>query len=261
MENLYGMKELYDIVLKATYPIEINNRKIEEGEIILAFDSIQIAGLNEIKDRVSARGGFDNRALVSWETTQELPLNFSQGIFSMEHLALISNSKFIQLEPDNILILITKREEQESSEEGKIILQQVPVGKTFVYNKETGDKLDYELSGKEITIKQPYLDTYITYTYQYNNGGQKISIGNRLVKGYLKLEAKTRLKEDINGRTTTGIFEIPKLKLMSDLSIMLGRQTDPATVSFKASGIPVGNRGKSYVCNLYSLNDDIDSDM
>lgn len=49
MENLMGMKELYDVVLKATYPIEMGKRIIEEGEIILAFDNIQIAGLNEVK--------------------------------------------------------------------------------------------------------------------------------------------------------------------------------------------------------------------
>ena len=31
MENLMGMKELYDVVLKATYPIEVGKRIIEEG--------------------------------------------------------------------------------------------------------------------------------------------------------------------------------------------------------------------------------------
>ena len=48
---------------------------------------------------------------------------------------------------------------------------------------------------------------------------------------------------------------------MSDLSIRLGRNVDPATVTFKAVGVPTGGRGTSYVCNLYSLNDDIDSDI
>jgi len=41
------------------------------------FDKIQIAGLNEVKDYVAARGGFDNRAHVFWETTRELNLTFS----------------------------------------------------------------------------------------------------------------------------------------------------------------------------------------
>ena len=261
MENLMGLKELYDVVLKATYPIEIGNKVIEEGEVILAFDNIQIAGLSEIKKYVSAQGGFDNRELVTWETTKELPLSFSQGVFSKRQLALLSNSKLIELEPNNSTILITNREYCESDENGKIILKQVPVGKTFVYNEETGEKLEYTLSEKEITISEPYVNVYITYDSEYTNGGNIIRIGNRLFRGYLKLQAKTRLKEDTNGRTVTGIFEIPKLKLMSDLSIRLGRTADPAMISFNAAGIPIGGRGASYVCNLYSLNDDIDSDM
>ena len=238
MENLMGMKELYDVVLKATYPIEMGKRVIEEGEVILAFDNIQIAGLNEVKNYVAAQGGFDNRELVTWETTKELPLNFSQGV-----------------------ILITHREHHESDENGKIELKQVPVGKAFVYNEETGEKLDHTLSEQEITISEPFVNVYITYESEYKNGGSVIKMGNRLFRGYLKLQAKTRLKEDTNGRTVTGIFEIPKLKLMSDLSIRLGRNVDPATVTFKAVGVPTGGRGTSYVCNLYSLNDDIDSDI
>ncbi|MBQ6628087.1 MAG: hypothetical protein IJH65_04645 [Methanobrevibacter sp.] len=41
---LMGAKELYDVVLKATYPIELGNRTLEVGEVILAFDNIQISG-------------------------------------------------------------------------------------------------------------------------------------------------------------------------------------------------------------------------
>lgn len=261
MNNLYGLKELYDVVLKSTYPIEVGNRKIEEGEIILSFDKIQIGGLQELKNRVSARGGFDNREWVTWETTKELPLSFTQGVFSLDHLTLLSNSKLIEIQEDTSIIEINAKEEHESDENCKFEINQVPVGKIFVYNKKTGEKLGYELSEREITIGQPYLDVIVHYQWGYNGGGKIVQVGNRLINGYLKLEAKTRLKEDTNGHTVTGIIQIPKLKLMSDLSIRLGRNADPATVAFNAVGVPVGVRGKSYVCNFVTLNDDIDSDM
>lgn len=261
MNELYGIKELESVVLKSTYPIEIGNRKIEEGEIILAFDKIQIGGFQELKDRVSAQGGFDNREWVTWETTKELPLSFTQGVFSLDHLALLSNSRLIIEEEQKNTILITERESLESDENCKIELKQVPVGKIFVYDKMTGEKLGYELSGREITIYEPYHDVQVHYQWGYEGGGRRLRVGQRLINGYLKLEAKTRLKEDTNGHTVTGIIQIPKLKLMSDLSIRLGRNADPATVAFNAVGVPVGVRGKSYVCNFIALNDDIDSDM
>lgn len=258
---LMGAKELYDVVLKATYPIEMGNRTIQTGEVILAFDNILMSGFQEQKDRVTAHGGFDDRDLVFWETTKEIALNFTQGVFSLEHLAIMSNSKLINLEQDNSSVKITQREYLESDENGEIKLKHTPVGEPFLYNKETGEKLEFEIDGDTITISTPYTEVYVTYEYEYVQGGSVIKVGNRLFKGFLSLEGKTRLKEDTNGQVVTGIIKIPKLKLMSDLSIRLGRQVDPAVASFRAVGVPVGRRGNDYVCELYSLNDDIDSDM
>lgn len=79
---LFGTKELYEVALKSTSKMEINGNIIEKGETIALFDKIQIANFNEIKKSVSANGGFDNRAWVTWDSTQELDLYFTQGIFS-----------------------------------------------------------------------------------------------------------------------------------------------------------------------------------
>ena len=38
-----NFKELYEVTLKATYPIEVNGRTIEIGETIALFDRIQLA--------------------------------------------------------------------------------------------------------------------------------------------------------------------------------------------------------------------------
>jgi hypothetical protein len=40
MESNFGLKELYEVSLKATYPIEVKGRKIEIGETIAFFDRI-----------------------------------------------------------------------------------------------------------------------------------------------------------------------------------------------------------------------------
>ena len=69
-ENLGSFKTLEQVHIKATQNIEVNGRTFEEGETIAFFDSIQVSGLNELKKIVAARGGFDNRGLVYWETTK-----------------------------------------------------------------------------------------------------------------------------------------------------------------------------------------------
>ena len=41
--NDFGFKELYDVSLKTTYPIEVGERKLESGETIAVFDKLQLA--------------------------------------------------------------------------------------------------------------------------------------------------------------------------------------------------------------------------
>ena len=70
MENEFSMKELYDVFLKTTYPIEIAGKKFEAGETLCVFGKIQISNFNEIKSRVTAHGGYGDRDHVFWEETK-----------------------------------------------------------------------------------------------------------------------------------------------------------------------------------------------
>jgi len=40
MENEFSLKELYDVFLKTTYPIEIAGKQFAEGEVLCIFDKI-----------------------------------------------------------------------------------------------------------------------------------------------------------------------------------------------------------------------------
>ena len=75
--NEFGLKELYDLTLKATYPIDIAGRRFEIGEVIARFDKIQIANFKEVVSRVSANGGYQNETRVIWEDPKEIQLSFS----------------------------------------------------------------------------------------------------------------------------------------------------------------------------------------
>ena len=73
----FGLKELYEVIIRATYPIEVSGKTLEAGEIIASFDKIQIANIQEIKSSVAARGGWDNRGLVYWDSTREVRISFT----------------------------------------------------------------------------------------------------------------------------------------------------------------------------------------
>ena len=261
MTNELNFKELYEVSLKSTLPIEVSGTKIEAGETIASFDRIQIANFQEIKSVASANGGWDNRAHVFWETTKEVKINFSQGIFSKIQLALMTNAQLINNEGEQI-ITINKREESESDEYGKVVVGRTLREPVFVYDKATGKKInDWTLTADSIVLNEAYKSVIVDYWYDYDNGCQIMTVGRPLTQGYLSLVGKMRVKDDVTGKVRTGIIKIPKLRLMSDLSMRVGSDAIPQVGRLDAVAVPEGGRGQSKVMEIIFLNDDIDANM
>ena len=259
-ENLGSFKSLENVYLKATYDMEANGIKFKEGETIALFDKILVSGLIEFKDYVAARGGFDNRGHVFWERTKEIQLTFSQGVFSNLQFGLLNNAKVTRVE-ENEPLLITNIEEIESDENGNIYTKYEAYDQIFVYDKSTGEKINWWKVGDFLKIDEPYKNLVVSYRYNYLQGASVVKIGQQFLNGFLELEGKTRVKDDTSGLITTGIIKIPKLKLMSGLSIRLGAQANPVVGNFTAAGVPIGTRHDSYVMEFDFLDNDIDSDM
>ena len=261
MENNISFKELYDVSLKTTFPIEAYGRKIEKGEVIAAFDKILLATLEERKNISSANGGYGNAAQIWWEETKELRLTLSQGVFSKEQLSLMTGAKMLY--NDQSHLLISKREIVETNEVGVFFIQEKPIGQIFLYDKKTGQKVEeFEHSNQQFVIQgKPLQEFAIDYQYNYYGNYQTLSVGQNLINGYLCLEGKTRVKDDITGQVTTGIIKIPKLKLLSNLSMRLGKDAVPLVGRLDAVAVPDGERGRKKVMEIIFLDEDIDSDI
>ena len=260
MDIEFGLKELTNLTLKTTYNIEIGGRKFEPGEVVARFDKIQIANLQELTSRVSANGGYGNATWVIWEDPKEIQINFTQGIFSKRQFALLNNSKLTKED----VVLIGDSFGGESDENGRIFLGRKNVSQVFVYDARSNEKIvpiDMDLEKGVITIEQQFLEVEVDFVFEYRNPSSTITIGQKLFSGYLQLEGRTKTKDDITGRTRTAILRIPRVKLVSDLSLRLGRDAAPALGEFNAVGLPSGGRGDKKIMELFFLEDDIDAEM
>lgn len=260
MDNNIGFKELYEVSLKTTYLIEMGDRKIEVGETVAAFDKIQIANFEEKKNFISANGGYDNRARIWWEESKEIRITLAQGVFSKEQMALMTNAKLLVNEGQSI-VPVNCRETVETDANGQATLKHEIQTPIFVYDKKTGEKISFTYSDNTIIVGQNYKDIVVDYYYNYDNNYSVLTFGRALTNGYLSLEGKTRVKDDITGQVTTGIIKIPKLKLMSNLSMRLGQDAIPLVGRLDAIAVPTGERGQKKLMELIFLSDDIDSDM
>ena len=262
MDKEFGLQELYSVQIKSTYPIEVKGKEIAAGEVIAAFDKIQIANFQDIHKEVAAQGGYQNRKLVIWNRTEGVKLVFTQGIFSKTQLALMENARLIKL-GRNQTVHIAQRDELETDSEGKITLTHVPINSwIFVYNKETGEKLTGLSMVDEKTIQTSlvYKDVIVDYEYGYDNGVDVSFIGEDIFEGYVTLEGRTRIKDDITGETHTVIIYIPKLKITSSFNLTLGLNAQPVVGQFTGTALSVGEEKDLRALEIYYLDEDIDED-
>jgi hypothetical protein len=113
-----------------------------------------------------------------------------------------------------------------------------------VYKASSGERIkNINIYDRRIFIGEPFQEYIIDYYYKYDNGYDIIEFGNSLISGYLSLEGKMRVKDDITGQVKTGIIKIPKLKLLSNLSIRLGNDAIPQVGRLDAIAVPTGSRG------------------
>ena len=264
MDKEFGMQELYFVQLKSTYPIEVKGQLIAAGEVVAAFDKIQIANFKDISREVAAQGGYQNRKLVIWDRVEGVDLVFAQGIFSKTQLALMNNARLVSLGQDST-IPIAEREELETNENGIITLTHVPLSSwIFVYNKETGEKLTglHRIDSNKLQTDPPlaYTDVIVDYEYGDNGGADVNLIGEEIFDGYLSLEGRSRFKDDVTGDTHTAIIRIPKLKITSDFNLTLGKNAQPVVPKFTGTALSEGPRKESKAIEIYFLEDDIDED-
>lgn len=257
MEQNFSMKELYSFEIIANSSFNINDRIFEKDEVVASFDKIMISNFQEISRKVFAKGGYKNKVQVMWDDLQNIDISFTQGIFSKTQLALLASANLETIKESEIKI--RKSEIVESDENGIIVMSDEPVGKTFIYDVSTGEKIYSGNITKEYNINQPYKTVRLDYHYNYTNGGSIMTVGKNLITGYLSAEGRTRTKDDITGQTKTAIIKFPKIKLVSDLSIRLGSGVNPVVGNFRATAFSPDEGGAPM--NIIYLNDDIDADI
>ena len=72
MDQYFGIKELYEVVLRAKTPMQFGERYIEAGEPVLYFENVSMSVLNERNSLIMARGGWANMPRVIWEDRSEV---------------------------------------------------------------------------------------------------------------------------------------------------------------------------------------------
>lgn len=262
-----GIKELEHVILKAkgdeTY---FNGHCFEDGEPILYFRNIQIGLLSEDTRVVAAQGGFLNQPRVVWEERSNTTFQFSNGTLNPISLKMLLESNMLKEDKPRIpyqeLVYLDKQgqgyltHEPVPDGEGKIFYQ--GFARENLQNRIEG-KLD-DQNRKKFYCGDNYADQEIMVNYYYysENSGTIYTLSRERKANLYSLEATFYLKDENDGRLHTGILEMPKVYIMSNINLRMGERADPTVGTFRIMAMPENYDGyESMVWRITYLDEDI----
>lgn len=266
MEENFGIQELYELKIKTTSKMRIGDKLFGEDETVLFFETAELTALDENSFIRRASGGYSNRNLILWRDIASARFGIDKGVLSELDLGFLLNAKIAIESP----ILVGKREQKTTNSNGILTLKEFPHGKMFCYQyTENGyvKNVTATIQGKSIDfgIENALTPFIIDYTFNYSQV-TNYYIGDNELSGIFRMEAKTRLKDDVEGKERTGIIVIPKVQITSGLNIILGTKATPIVGNFIFTSIStsVVDRKQSpsennVVYAMYVLDTDIDA--
>ena len=263
MEN-FGVKDLYRVVMRATNNMRIGNRNIVAGEPLLYLDGAQIFTQSQNKSYRSARGGKGNFSQVVWESGGDVNFFIQDGVVSPIGYALLTNLQVLDT-PTNGTTILKKTEIVAADYRGRVLPKHSPVDSEplFVYGFENNviqERLDWVMVGAEVDLgianaNRPLL---VDYSYEYGDKVREYRLGKERFNGCLSLEARYYARSE-SGVEKTNIILLPKVKIISDISLRIGENVAGPTLStFSIVALADMNSGEPVVMRTLQLEEDVD---
>ena len=289
MDQYFGHKELYEVVLRAKDPMKFGDRYIEADEPVLYFNNVNMSLLTEQSRPVFARGGIGNMPRVIWDERSEVQFQMTEGVMSTVGMSILLSANVASRKENKPLYIHMKEGPKPCSFNNVFDLKHWPTlypeKKTFIFEYER-DAIQKKVYGQkyrtdpsiEESKDYPRLQLFedknclqpvnngrnfvIDYYYKYEDEALIFAVQKERFNGLFSLEAKFYSKDENEGINYTNILYMPKVRIVSNINLRLGERADPTVSTFNIIGLPenVGEY-KSLIMDITRINEDIDADI
>ena len=291
MDQYFGHKELYEVVLRAKTPMQFGDRYIEADEPVLYFNNVNMSLLTEQNRPIFARGGWANMPHVIWDDRQEVQFQMVEGVMSSVGMSILLSANVFQREDEKPLYIHMKEGPMDCSLNNVLQLKHWPVSyptkKTFIfdYDRKAIQQKIYgkpyiapQDQGKDLSEVLPRIEIFtdknlsipaennrkyvVDYYYEYRKEALIYTVQKERFNGLFTLEAKFYSKDENEGQNYTNILYMPKVRIVSNINLRLGERADPTVSTFNIIGLPetVGDY-KNLIMDITRLEEDIDADI
>ena len=254
----FGVREICNVVFKATAARTIGSKTFQKGEPVLYFDSLKTSSMEQAVTTVYAQGGRGNARLIAWDGEKTLTFTMEDALISPEGLAILASARLYK--PDasasdagekNTLLVhvseiivpggkVTKKAATktdkaiafyalELDENGEIVGMPISVDIS-----DTGVVSVAEGATGEIDTQKSYLIDYYTAV---STGAVQIDIEPESFGGNFYIEADTLFRDTV-GVDHAAQFVIPNGKIQSNFTLSMASTGDPSTFTFTVDAFP-----------------------
>ena len=274
-DQYQGVKELNKVVLKAKVPMQFGERRLEIGESVLYFEKVNMSLLTEQNRPIMARGGWGNMPHVIWEDRSEVRFTLSEGVMSSISMGILLSAS---MSVPNKSLFIPVHEvisELELTNDEIDELDNIPFGESnlngyenrkfiglsnlpslngrkafiYTYDRNVVQKKVYGVYKKFLETQNKYIveltppfksnvEYLVDYYYEYSDDALVYMIQKERFNGLFTLEGMFYSKDENEGKNYPNLIYMPKVRIVSDISLRLGERADPTTSVFNIIGMP-----------------------
>lgn len=234
MFEQYGIQQIHSVVLKATSPVQIGNKKYGVGETILYLENVEAGKMVEEKSTRTAEGGQNEPRLVQWLTHKNVNFLVSKGVLSKRDFNFLLDSNIIKKEK----VVVSTRETLTASSSGIIKLNHIPLPGVYCYDSQ-GNKISVARENRNLLVDDEYAEKEITVDYSFEvEEAHTYSIWNNFLSNIIvHAEIQFLLKDDNNGEEYTGILDIPTANIVGDINLIMGKRATPIVGDFAIQSV------------------------
>ena len=270
----FGVREICNVVFKATSARKIGEKSFAAGAPVLYFDSLKTSTMEQAVNTVYAQGGRGNTRLVAWDGEKTLTFTMEDALISELGLAILASARLYDATDKNVLLVhVTETIAKENLKVTKTPARKTADGSTVEsYVIPVDKKGDVCGEPKSVTFtnltfadpgysnKDEIVAYIVDYYTEKKSGAVQIDIEPQNFGGNFYIEADT-LFRDTDGADHAAQFVIPNGKIQSNFTLSMASTGDPSTFTFTVDAFPGyvnGDHTKKVMAAIQIIKDDMD---
>lgn len=280
----FGVREICNVVFRATANQKIGNKIYQKGQPVFYIDSAKTSTVEGAATTVYATGGRGNTRLIAWEGEKTLTFTVEDALLSPISFAMLSGAGLVKgASNESVHFHQTTTALCDSS--GKIDLTNAlettetidSTAPLYVLAIEDGDLTgevyrgasiinndDNIGNGKGLTVSSAANKTVFVdyYVIKAADTVSELQIDAENFAGYYYVEADTLFRRQSDGKDLPANLTLPNVKIQSNFTFSMASSGDPSTFTFTMDAFPgytYFDRKKKVLCAIQIVDDIKDS--